>query len=133
MVHIIGTLSGYIEWYKKQYIHAYMWLSNTSTCIDLYVLINIVVRLCDTFNFCFRLKKLLRNGKERDKRIKMHINNIKKFMIVYIDIFQDMILIVCDISSIGFWSILKKLQDRILIRIMLLKCISQKHLKAICN
>lgn len=131
MVHIIGTLSGYLEWYKKQYIHAYMWLSNTSTCIDLYVLI--VVRLCDTFNFCFRLKKLLRNGKERDKRIKMHINNIKKFMIVYIDIFQDMILIVCDISSIGFWSILKILQDRILIRIMLLKCISQKHLKAICN
>lgn len=131
MVHIIGTLSGYIEWYKKQYIHAYMWLSNTSTCIDLYVLI--VVRLCDTFNFCFRLKKLLRNGKERDKRIKMHINNIKKFMIVYIDIFQDMILIVCDISSIGFWSILKILQDRILIRIMLLKCISQQHLKAICN
>lgn len=131
MVHIIGTLSGYIEWYKKQYIHAYMWLSNTSTCIDLYVLI--VVRLCDTFNFCFRLKKLLRNGKERDKRIKMHINNITKFMIVYIDIFQDMILIVCDISSIGFWSILKILQDRILIRIMLLKCISQKHLKAICN
>lgn len=131
MVHIIGTLSGYIEWYKKQYIHAYMWLSNTSTCIDLYVLI--VVRLCDTFNFCFRLKKLLRNGKERDKRIKMHINNIKKFMIVYIDIFQDMILIVCDISSIGFWSILKILQGRILIRIMLLKCISQKHLKAICN
>lgn len=131
MVPIIGTLSGYIEWYEKQYIHAYMWLSNTSTCIDLYVLI--VVRLCDTFNFCFRLKKLLRNGKERDKRIKMHINNIKKFMIVYIDIFQDMILIVCDISSIGFWSILKILQDRILIRIMLLKCISQKHLKAICN
>lgn len=131
MVHIIGTLSGYIEDIKKQYIHAYMWLSNTSTCIDLYVLI--VVRLCDIFNFCFRLKKLLRNGKERDKRIKMHINNIKKFMIVYIDIFQDMILIVCDISSIGFWSILKILQDRILIRIMLLKCISQKHLKAICN
>lgn len=72
MVHIIGTLSGYIEWYKKQYIHAYMWLSNTSTCIDLYALI--VVRLCDTFNFCFRLKKLLRNGKERDKRIKMDID-----------------------------------------------------------
>lgn len=49
-----------------------MRLSNTSTCIDLYVLI--VVRLCDTFNFCFRLKKLLRNGKEKDKRIKMDIN-----------------------------------------------------------
>lgn len=132
MVHIIGTLSGYIEWYKKQYIHAYMWLSNTSTCIDLYVLI--VVRLCDTFNFCFRLKKLLRNGKERDKRIKMDINiKIHDCVHRHISRYDFNRLRYIDISSIGFWSILKILQDRILIRIMLLKCISQKHLKAICN